>query len=421
MRAALILPHSEGSPIYAIATATGNLIFGTSLETKPDQVPVGSSFFDLDNGNLSQFNGSVWLPVNNHRNVRSLADFPAPVAGVITLADFTAYQINGLVDIGTNRIVCGIKNTVVGTDRQNDILVSSTPGNMFTMDSGVVPKLSLIFDNLTLRATAGAVFSVSGGVNPAQLTLITTTISQSVSGGTMSNVALSIRTSSLSSAFSTNGFLFTGANSAITFRDSTAMNNAGTLFDITGTTFSVIRIGRNFISVSPGQPFLNAAGAVLTTAGQMALNIITGAGTFITGFTADTAPWNFSNNAGIVNTSLTLARGESLAESANSTATFAVKLTVPFTPTLAQDFLVEWYAEFAQSNNNKGVEIRAQVDGANVGANLNTALNNNDYQSVSGFALLPLTATSHTFTLDFRQNGGGTAKIKNARLKITRG
>lgn len=37
-------------------------------------------------------------------NVRSLSDLPAPVAGVISLAAGTCYQIHGMVDVGANTL-----------------------------------------------------------------------------------------------------------------------------------------------------------------------------------------------------------------------------------------------------------------------------------------------------------------------------
>ena len=60
--------------------------------------------------------------------VNSLADFPAPVGGIITLADDTVYKLGQNVVIGNNRIVLpsgfsgkidglsGIVTALIGTD-----------------------------------------------------------------------------------------------------------------------------------------------------------------------------------------------------------------------------------------------------------------------------------------------------------------
>jgi len=57
--------------------------------------------------------------------VKSLADFPTPVAGVITLVASTVYHIGGIVDIGSNRIVLAATNSIVGTSRLNDRLLAA--------------------------------------------------------------------------------------------------------------------------------------------------------------------------------------------------------------------------------------------------------------------------------------------------------
>lgn len=84
--------------------------------------------------------------------VASLADFPTPVANVITLADNTSYEISGTIDISPNRIVCGTKNIIRGLDRSNDILTSNTAGALITCDSSSVVKTIVTFDRLTLTA-----------------------------------------------------------------------------------------------------------------------------------------------------------------------------------------------------------------------------------------------------------------------------
>lgn len=233
--------------------------------------------------------------------VKSINDFPAPVSGVITLADNTTYLINGTINIGTNRIVVGIKNTIRGEDRQNDILISSTPDTMFTMDNSIVRKLTLIFDTLTLKATAGTLINATGGSSD-QVTFITVTVSSSLTGGTFSGVAFSMRISSLSSAFSINGFTFTGTNTALTFRDSSCSNNAGTLFDLSTSIISVIRMSRNSINISTGQIFFNATSLTLNTAAQIALNLFLGLGSYIIGANSSSIGWKFTNNINTTDT-----------------------------------------------------------------------------------------------------------------------
>lgn len=97
----------------------------------------------MGTGSYALFDSSVVF-------IRQLSDFPEPVADVITLQDNTTYFINSVVDIGVNRIVCGIKNTFIGLDRINNGITSTTTGDMFTCDSSSIAKTSLIFNNLTI-------------------------------------------------------------------------------------------------------------------------------------------------------------------------------------------------------------------------------------------------------------------------------
>lgn len=53
-------------------------------------------------------------PFNNLRVIKTLTDFPTAVSGVITLEDDVAYLIDGDVNIGANRIVCGDNNAIIG-------------------------------------------------------------------------------------------------------------------------------------------------------------------------------------------------------------------------------------------------------------------------------------------------------------------
>ena len=289
----MILNFAQGAGAY--------VAYGLSTDTKPASRTTGSLFIETDTDNTYISDGVDWLLPVNKKTIKALGDFPAPSAGVITLEDNTAYQISGSVDVSTNRFVVGVKNTIFGTDRSNDILMSSTTGSMFTMDN-TTPKGNLIFDNLTLQATAGALLNVSGGTTD-QVTFITTTISNTVSGGTISGVGFSIRTSSISSAFSSTGFEFTGTNLSFVLRDSTVANNAGIAFDLSGATFtSSVLISRAFVVANASQTFLDATSTTVTIAGQVALSVFSGAGTYFTGVTGETASWLFSNNQGVTNT-----------------------------------------------------------------------------------------------------------------------
>lgn len=57
--------------------------------------------------------------------VNSLADFPTPVAGVITLKDNVTYFITTTVDLLGNRLVAGQNTTILGGSSENCFLIST--------------------------------------------------------------------------------------------------------------------------------------------------------------------------------------------------------------------------------------------------------------------------------------------------------
>lgn len=231
-------------------------------------------------------------------NIQSLADFPAPVAGVITLAADTTYQISGEVDLGTNRIVWGARSGIVGTNRVNDRLVYTGTGTMFTIASGAVVGF---FQEIGLRAPNGTLLDLSG----ASGALIDVAFGTIGTGGTIAlsnSFSFSIRASSMVNAFTTTGFTFTGTStSALRIFDNLARGNVGTMFNLGTSIFTVIDIGRNVVDTSVGQTFVSGTtgGANVTAAGILVSNAFTGAGTGVSTITATDTNWFFGSNTGV--------------------------------------------------------------------------------------------------------------------------
>lgn len=82
----------------------------------------------------------------NHVIVKSTADLPAPSAGVITLADNTVYELNGPINIGTDRIETGVNNGIIGIDRFRDkflydgsnFCITATSKNFYAYNFGII-------------------------------------------------------------------------------------------------------------------------------------------------------------------------------------------------------------------------------------------------------------------------------------------
>lgn len=140
-------------------------------------VPEGMLVYS-DGGTLPDcyylWNGTMWLKVitsasgrSNHILVKSAADLPAPVAGVINLVAGTVYEINGTITLTDKINLNGC--TITGLDRMNDKLIyTPTTGELFTGTSG-----GNIF-NVTISATGvgSKLFNVDAGNDPTKTLII---------------------------------------------------------------------------------------------------------------------------------------------------------------------------------------------------------------------------------------------------------
>lgn len=83
-------------------------------------------------------------------------------------------------------------------------------------------------------------------------------------------------------------------------------------------------------------------------------------------------------------------------------------------------YIVQWYCELRHSNNtaSERAEMRVQVnDMTEIGYSLWPY---NIFEDSGGFAVNDLSAGDYTIDLDFRQQNGGTAYIRRARLLLWR-
>ena len=89
--------------------------FLNSLVVRADAITNGQSGdeFLIKRGNQC-YRVPTGSEYQNRVTIKGVNDFPDPVNGVITLADSTAYLIDGDVDIGANRLVGGINTAIIG-------------------------------------------------------------------------------------------------------------------------------------------------------------------------------------------------------------------------------------------------------------------------------------------------------------------
>jgi hypothetical protein len=143
----LLAPRVALSDVNSVSPLTGTVPAGMIVYSTGGAVTDGFYFW----------NGSKWLAVqssadtrSNYVLVKSAADLPAPVGGIITLAAGTTYEVNGTITLTSKINLNGCY--LVGADATNDKLVyTPATGEMFTGTKGGSIK------TLTLTAaTTGA-------------------------------------------------------------------------------------------------------------------------------------------------------------------------------------------------------------------------------------------------------------------------
>jgi len=184
--------------------------------------------------------------------INSISDFPAAVAGVITLNDSTEYLIRN--DISTsNRFVLG-NNCVL--DGASNIVVALTytgTGVMFTS----VNK-SWTIRNISANCSTGSFCAISGTTSEIFQILGVKIAASSL--GTVSGLAgFHIHDAQLN--VTTTGFTFSGTNNVALIEASLGTINAGTLFNLGTATFAGFSVTDNFVTLNGTSIFLSGAAA----------------------------------------------------------------------------------------------------------------------------------------------------------------
>lgn len=227
--------------------------------------------------------------------VQSLADFPAPIANVITLADNVAYQINGSVNIGANRIVLGVSNKIFGFDKSNDKIISTiTAAAMIT---GSNKDVSITFLTLANVGTTSTTFNITGTTNNTQVT--DCIFGSCVSLGTISGGNVVILNNNFITGC-TGGLTVSGTINEVVLADNLWVDNSSTITCITLTsgTYIEAKVSRNIFKLTSGQTALLLADAVVATNAVVENCDFSGAGTYISGVNFTSPVWLLRSNRG---------------------------------------------------------------------------------------------------------------------------
>lgn len=234
--------------------------------------------------------------------VNNASDFPAAVAGVITLVADTQYTIGASVNIGTDRIAFSPDSSIRGSGRLSASIVYTGTGDLFTISNARTR-----IENISISCTAGRFVNFSDNTDSLliidECTISCATIGLFNSVGTNGSV---VRSSNTTITATAGGITFTGNFNRFIWLVSGMTISAGSIFDLGTATFNSfltnivgpnLAAGTYYISGATGSANINTGGS-----GQVVLTRFTGAGTPLSGVTVDDALWEFHHNDDIADT-----------------------------------------------------------------------------------------------------------------------
>lgn len=239
-------------------------------------------------------------PISNTTvSVRSKSDLPTPSVGVITLADNTTYIIDGMISLGSDRLIYGANTSTIGSNGLVDGFTYSGSGVMVTSTQSFSIKMMLF---ITTNASS-TVFSVSGSTDGTAILNRVTFVATGGLGTFISRGVTTLTTCAVVGAAS--GMTFTGTHTKLSMENGFYLTWTGTLFDLNGAIFDNIIIGsNNQFDVATGTTAIVGAAASgnlsSTGRGIISDNIFTGVGTYLTNILAGDLRWILQGNQGIV-------------------------------------------------------------------------------------------------------------------------
>jgi len=293
-------------PLISSGGATPNISLNATTNDIPDSIDkryvtdanlvvIGntSGVNTGDNATNTQYSGlQAQITANQTTTViRTLSDLPTPIANVITLENNVTYQFKGLVNIGTNSIAVGVSNTLMGFDKSDDGIVSSSTSPLLQVTNN-----TLSVNNITLVSSASPIFSVSNSLSYS--VQIRECILSGFSLGTITGSSIFVFNNNIVGNLGdlelTGTFLKIGIATNY-WINSTNYTNLVYFNMITADT--VKAIDNDFI-VNTGKVGIKVSNITITNhgGGYIISNTFVGDGTYIDGIDATTLQWIIENN-----------------------------------------------------------------------------------------------------------------------------
>ena len=229
--------------------------------------------------------------------VNDVNDFPAAVAGVITLADDTEYAVRN--DITTaNRFILGNNSVIDGSDNIVINLTYTGSGIMFTSSSK-----SWTIKAITITCSGGTFIDFNG--SGAEIFQIKNSVIIADTMGTINAVA-GLHFDDTQFNITTDGITFGGANGVVLVESTLGAIDAGTFFGLAAATFSGFSITDGFYTLNGASVFLDGAASSANIdvggLGTLHNSRFFGAGTAMQTITTDDTRWQFFINDDIDDT-----------------------------------------------------------------------------------------------------------------------
>jgi hypothetical protein len=237
---------------------------------------------------------------NNTVVVKSLSDFPSPVGGVIALANDVAYNINGTINIGTNRLFAGTSNTVFGFDKSSDVVIYTGTESLFINNNRDISIRNMTLASVTI---GGSVFDFLGTTNKVEIAECIFANCKSLGGIQVGDVV--VFRGNLITA-SQGGLSLSGYDSSsdFVFTDNYMSNDntgAFSYLDFKSGIVDQITIARNIFHCDAAQTGISVSNMSISGTSVLALNSFGGTGKHLNGFDHTSNKWLFTGNQGIAN------------------------------------------------------------------------------------------------------------------------
>ncbi|HET6991319.1 MAG TPA: hypothetical protein VFJ43_08355 [Bacteroidia bacterium] len=261
----------------------------TSVSPLTAPVPVSMLVYSAG-GTLTDgyyyWDGAKWVRLvtsgnsrSNYVLVKSASDFPAPVAGVITLASNTVYEVNGTIVMTSKIDLNG--SWLTGMDAVNDKLVYvPTSGELFTgTNGGNLRTLTLVANGVGAK-----LFNIDAGNAAKNLIIQNCYVASCDNVGTIRGFGGTIYFNTIAFLYNTNGITFENDNNVIGLNMLWDISNHNTFEKYTGTFNIIQKIAGDMVTSSTNSATaMDVSGITSLSAGELKIVLFTGTGTYVSG------------------------------------------------------------------------------------------------------------------------------------------